>query len=210
MEEGLVELGRAADHDPVVAEEQAAQRRHQRDAPDVAEVVARREAGARGRSGVDHGPVVAGRARSGQCFLKVCRQRVVRVPPEDVPEQGAGLLPTAKPEVGLRLEKQGGGFLAGLEIVLEKQHRGERGGKIVDLRRSLLELPRPGNERPAATLWPDRTVPGAARPAPSNTSFRRRRARSSPGSRPGRWRRRRQCRRALFPSPSSWQAQPSQ
>src|SRR5690242_11803488 len=78
---------------------------------------------------------------------QIRRKRVDRVALEDGAQQlaaGGGL---AESEPGLRLEEERGGELAGLQVVVEQQHRRQRRGKVVDLRRLAREVAGVGEQR---------------------------------------------------------------
>ena len=74
------------------------------------------------------------------------------------------------------------------KVVVEQQHRGQRGGEVIDLRFRPLQLLGIGQagRQEASSPWPCGRA--AARPARRSRSWRRRAGSSSPRSRPGRWR----------------------
>jgi len=61
----------------------------------------------------------------------ISRQGVTRVAAQNHSQELSLPYPA---EMSLRLQKQGGRLLSGLEIVLEQQHSWQRGGEVINLR----------------------------------------------------------------------------
>ena len=80
-------------------------------------------------------------------FQKIGGQRVIR---DRVAARFAAAilrLPfLAKTKLRLRLQKQRRGFLPKLQVVVEQQHRRQRRGEVINLRRRLLQFPRVGQQ----------------------------------------------------------------